>query len=469
LLLSLGSLKTQSQQGNNTADLLELNSNYIERKIHLNYEPHDSIDIQSDTELANVAVGGDGSFEDPFVLEGWEIETMDMWGIHITQTTKYFVIRNCRISSFDYSEAGIYVTSVGDSTVNITNNVCFNSMFGIWVEDSLNVIVEGNNCSFNYNGIYLDNTGVTIVQNNTCNYNSIGAGIALSDIDTSLIQNNTCNYNDRSGIDIFDPYLNSDIIENICVGNGENGLELIYGRYTDVLDNYFYDNQLEGIYLETSEDCVFAGNNFTNNQNYGIKATWMSDNNVIHHNYFYDNNLGGLSQAYDDSVGNVWYDTGTSEGNYWKNWYNGSYPIDGSAGKFDIYPLDLDAPIIEAVSDFDYIYGFTGNVIEWNVTDLSPDIYFVYKDFEEILSGSWNNSVPIIVDIDGLDVGTHIYQLFLLDGLGRSALDTVIVTVIPVINEYYRKVLVVFLIINSLIPISLLKHKKKIARNKELF
>jgi hypothetical protein len=129
----------------------------------------------------------------------------------------------------------------------------------------------------------------------------------------------------------------------------------------------------------------------------------------------------------------------------------------------------LDAPIIEAVSDFDYIYGFTGNVIEWNVTDLSPDIYFVYKDFEEILSGSWNNSVPIIVDIDGLDVGTHIYQLFLLDGLGRSALDTVIVTVIPVINEYYRKVLVVFLIINSLIPISLLKHKKKIARNKELF
>ncbi|MHA1954698.1 MAG: hypothetical protein ACW96U_12210 [Candidatus Heimdallarchaeaceae archaeon] len=129
----------------------------------------------------------------------------------------------------------------------------------------------------------------------------------------------------------------------------------------------------------------------------------------------------------------------------------------------------MDAPIIEAVSDFDYIYGFTGNVIEWNVTDLSPDIYFVYKDFEEILSGSWNNSVPIIVDIDGLDVGTHIYQLFLLDGLGRSALDTVIVTVIPVINEYYRKVLVVFLIINSLIPISLLKHKKKIARNKELF
>ena len=159
-------------------------------------------------------------------------------------------------------------------------------------------------------------------------------------------------------------------------------------------------------------------------------------------------------------MGNVWYDTVTSEGNYWKGWFNGSYPIDGPAGKFDIYPIDLDPPVIEVVPDFDYFFGSTGNKIQWNVTDLNPTIYFVYEDFVEIQSGSWVRDVPIIVDIDGLDVGTHIYQLFVLDVLGRSSLDTVYVTVLQVINEFSREILVATAVILFTISVYFLKRKK---------
>jgi parallel beta-helix repeat protein len=451
---------THSLSENSTSISITLNSDTFNKEMNLNYEPQQEIDIRSDSALASIAVFGDGSPEDPYVLEGWEIDAPATKGIYITQTTMCFVIRNCLIYSYD--DIAIHIENVGDSTVNITNNVCINSIYGIWVENSNNIIISGNNCSSNWYGMYLSYTGETIVQNNTCNFNS-QFGMVIDNSDTAYIQNNTCNYNaDGNGITAYDIFENSFVTENICVGNNEDGIELSFTRIgTNISYNFCKDNLIAGISLETASDCLITWNNLTKNTDYGIKAWGSSEDNKIHHNYFYENKLGGLSQAYDDSVGNVWYDVISSEGNYWKWWYNGSYPIDGTAGKFDLYPIDLDPPVIDTVPDFEYISGSTGNQLQWNVTDLNPSLYFVYEDFEEIESGTWTRDVPIVVDIDGLDIGTHVYQLFVLDGLGRSTLDTVIVTVIPVIKEFEREIIFASLMFFIIIYVRFYKKKIK--------
>jgi predicted phage tail protein len=83
---------------------------------------------------------------------------------------------------------------------------------------------------------------------------------------------------------------------------------------------------------------------------YAIYIGSGSTGNTIHHNDFYQNNgagkgVNGNCQAYDSGGGNHWYNNTTQKGNYWSNWDgNGwgtpnAYPIDGSAGASDWYPL----------------------------------------------------------------------------------------------------------------------------------
>ena len=438
---------------------VEFDSNPQEDLIHLNYEDYYPIEIWDDGELEHESSSGDGSAEDPYILGGWNITVNDAFGIFIHDTTKFFVIQNCWIKG---TTIAIQIEDVGVGTANITNNVCIDGFIGILVMNSLNVNVSNNICNFNdHAGIALDNTGKSFVINNTCNFN-VDAGIGISQVVESSIINNTCNYNsDGPGITVYDCDWYTDFIDNKCIGNNENGMEIMAGRYSNILNNSCYDNQQLGIYFESQWDSVITGNNLTNNNLYGITMMSGSNTNKIHHNYFYYNNLGGTSQANDDSSGNVWYDTGTSEGNYWKNWYNGSYPIDGTAGKIDIYPLDLDPPVIDRVVDIEYIYNSTGNLIQWNITDLNPSMYFVYRDLEEILSGSWVNYIPIIVDIDGLSVGTYIYQLFVIDGKGRSSLDSVKVTVVAIIKEFNIESLKIIYLLTLIIPIYLFKRKRK--------
>ena len=48
------------------------------------------------------------------------------------------------------------------------------------------------------------------------------------------------------------------------------------------------------------------------------------------------------------------------------------------------------------------------------------------------MSGAWNSTIEnITVSVDGLSVGTHIFELRVVDTSGNSATHTVVVTVRP--------------------------------------
>jgi parallel beta-helix repeat protein len=321
--------------------------------IRRSYTTHLPIEVADDTELANIATGGDGSGGNPYIIEGWNITTTTSNGIYIHDTTKNFIIRNCWINaSLNYH--GIYIYNIGTNTANISNNVCINNFHGIFIHLASNTIVTNNIVNNNsFHGIFCLSTSEIFLKNNTCNYNINYDGIRL--------------------------YASScEAINNTCIGNGENGIFLSYD-YSEAYDNFCYDNNNDGIEVSGNE-CIVARNNLTSNQDYGVRiSTGSATLNSIYNNYFIDNNLGGTSQGFDEGTSNSWTHV-SLRGNLWNDWTGGNYLIDGVAAAFDSFPLDFDTPTISQLEDIYYELNSTGNYIEWEAFDYAPDTYEIYLD-----------------------------------------------------------------------------------------
>lgn len=370
--------------------------------IDFSYVNHAPLDISGDTELNDSAVSGEGTLNNPYILEGWNITSTTNSGISITGTTKYFVIRNCWIKTPSYY--GINITNVGDSTVNITNNICIE-------------------CS---RGIYLTNTPNSIITNNYCSY-SADIGIVITTIHLTYLQNNTCNFNTHVGIYLEESHM-SVIMENTLIGNGIAGIYLYCSSELEIYDNTILNTTDTGIYFNSCGYSKITWNKIINSGDYGLFVSQMSYENVIHHNYFEDNYGIGYTQAYDDD-GNTWYETATNEGNQWSEWDGiDGYHIDGLSSSTDHYPIDY--PLLKEKSDIYYELGSTGNSFEWIARDFDPENYEIYKNYELFESGSWQCDVPIIIDINGLNVGIYVYQIIIFDQLGNHAFDTVLVNVV---------------------------------------
>ncbi|MCE7748970.1 MAG: hypothetical protein GPJ51_11270 [Candidatus Heimdallarchaeota archaeon] len=304
-ILIVGIITFSSMRVNSTTDSYD-------PKSYTSYIPHDYINISYDG--AFEVFPGTGTEGDPYIIEGYEIiPTSSVYGITVTGTTKYFVIRNCYI---DAEFRGINIDVIAAGTATIINNTIYDSGIGIYLYYAYNSTVTNNTCTDNSSGMVFEYSPGSTATNNTCNDGS--SGIKIISSTNSIVVNNTCSSNSFKGI-----YLElsdgSTITNNNCSNNG-----------------------WEGIYLEDTDDCIITYNLLKENGNYGVYLlpdAYDSYNNRIHHNNFVDNNLGGTSQASDDCSYNFWYDTMTNEGNYWNDWVSGTYAIDGSAGAIDLYPL----------------------------------------------------------------------------------------------------------------------------------
>lgn len=95
------------------------------------------------------------------------------------------------------------------------------------------------------------------------------------------------------------------------------------------------------------------------------------------------------------------------------------------------YPAPNPAPVVSAIDDISYVVGTTGNEIVWEVSDDDPLTFVVMKDLEvlPISTGFWNGS-DIVVNIDGLPVGTYNYTLALMDFSANLVMDSVTVNVV---------------------------------------
>jgi PKD repeat protein len=74
------------------------------------YTQHDAIFVDGNKEFTSEkgVIGGNGTKDDPYIIEGLEISynEEETFNIKIANTTDYFVIRNCRLESTSYGTAG---------------------------------------------------------------------------------------------------------------------------------------------------------------------------------------------------------------------------------------------------------------------------------------------------------------------------------------------------------------------------
>ncbi|MCK5150915.1 MAG: hypothetical protein KAQ65_03700, partial [Candidatus Thorarchaeota archaeon] len=97
----------------------------------------------------------------------------------------------------------------------------------------------------------------------------------------------------------------------------------------------------------------------------------------------------------------------------------------------DVFVLDTTAPTVSHPSDLEINFGFSNIIILWDVYDLRPDTFELFRDGTLVASGILDNDVNITHTIPStLASGTYEYTLIVEDISGNTRTDTVMVYVL---------------------------------------
>ncbi len=282
------------------------------------YTEHEPIQINNDTELNQTALdegwNGTGSEEDPYIIEGYDIDGDDYgYALYIGNTTDHFVVRDCYLHDADDSDSNDYWEEAGLQLYNITNgsiknnDVSSNDLYGLYLEESNDITIFNNTVSSNYyeDGIYFTNSDNNIVENNTVSSNG-DYGLYFRYSIGNILRNNTVSDNGYAGVDLY--YSDGTILENNTVSSNSN----------------------QGIYLYSSDDTVLENNTVSDNSDYGISLRYSEG--IILKNTVLTNDgilIEGSSQSYWTTLDIDL--TNTVNGKpvrLWKNRTSGTVPTD---------------------------------------------------------------------------------------------------------------------------------------------
>ncbi len=119
------------------------------------WAPRGPVYIYGDDQFTweNGVVKGSGTADDPYVIEGWVIDTQGFdYGIFIDGTRAHFVIRNCQIK-FPMERAGIMLSNVRNG--RIENCSIYGGRIGIHLLVASDVVITKNAIGFCDAGIVL--------------------------------------------------------------------------------------------------------------------------------------------------------------------------------------------------------------------------------------------------------------------------------------------------------------------------
>ncbi len=287
--------------GSNDSFPLALNPVHDGEKIHIDDTSVSAPNWSTTAKMVSWCTGS-GSYSDPYLLEGLEIDGGGDYVscILIGNSSVYFTIQSCKLYNsrsglIDNLDAGIKLSYTNNGT--ITNNNCSNNGNGIILDtDCDNNTISGNTVNNNYRlygiGLYNgcnDNT----ISGNTANENEDYGIWLYAFCDDNTISGNTVNNNTKYGI-----YLYENCDRNNVSGNTAN------------------NNSEYGIYLNTDcDDNTIWANIIANNTQYGVVILSSSLRNLFYQNAFIGNTLH--AQDGTNTGDNYW--NKTLIGNYWDN------------------------------------------------------------------------------------------------------------------------------------------------------
>ena len=396
MLVAIGGEKTDMNQGidkeNEISTSLSLDGDYEER------EP---IEISNNTDFAEQADEndwlGDGTEDDPYIVEGYKIDGGEDEAILIEDVDVHFKIRENLIE--------------GDHD-------------GLRLRNTENGIIEKNYVRdisgyYTSSGIMIHGSEGIIIQNNIIT-NSRYHGIGLSGCLNVTIRNNSLEGN-RGGITLLTS--NKNTIKNNTVYNGSTGLKFHMANHNTAVRNYFLNNEHHGIdvYASVENDVI---QNIIYNNEYGFNiavepGSTASRDNMIYGNDFIENDQQAVNRG-----DNYYHDETESMGNYWSDYeekypdaekdngvWDTPYEDDEEDGFVDEYPLvDPGVPYISIE------YPEDGAVIEYK--ELTIDWMGRYRYEEELEyevrldDGEWEQvGEETEYDIEFSQSGSHTFEV----------------------------------------------------------
>ncbi|MFW9800984.1 MAG: nitrous oxide reductase family maturation protein NosD, partial [Candidatus Thorarchaeota archaeon] len=426
--------------------------------------PHAPIRILSNNDFKTQGWAGEGTEEDPYVIEGLLIKSKEV-GIYVYKADVYFVIRNCVVTSDDdaYGAAGVFFEKVLHGSVEgcnisretygirtlrslectVSDNTVTQSKKGIFFDKAYNSSATRNTVSSCQYGIYSLKSNIVTAKENDISEASIGI-LAEETYESYLIENTI--YDSDWGVYLYSCG-NTEIESNIISG-GQVGLDIEYSSRCTVLQNDIHHNGY-GIYSYSSTDCSITMNHIHANSIAGayigashmLQITWNtiernpgvgvhlkdSTSCLVFANEIGWNSKGNAKDSFRSATvsPNMW-DNGVDMGNGWSDYVFGStYAIAGDVGSEDTYPSAILAVV--GPGTFEQAVGEIG-LVTWKASAIWPDYYEIRLEGVLIDSGDWDGR-NVMVELTGLGIGTHLCSLFLNTTSGRSTTDVVRVVV----------------------------------------
>ncbi|MHA2299172.1 MAG: DUF7948 domain-containing protein [Candidatus Hodarchaeales archaeon] len=95
----------------------------------------------------------------------------------------------------------------------------------------------------------------------------------------------------------------------------------------------------------------------------------------------------------------------------------------------DLAPLISSAP-----ANLTYTVNTIGHNLSWVVTDNAPNNYTVERDGSPVASGAWASGIPVVIDVDGLGIGSYNYTVVFTDSNGYITSSQIWVTVLDIFS-----------------------------------
>jgi parallel beta-helix repeat protein len=280
---------------------------------HAALNSHASIYINGNDNFitGNGVVGGSGTENDPYIIENWHINASSANGVKITNTTTYFVIRNCLVDN-GKNYYGIYLDNVVNGKVE--NCKIENNVMGVLLLYSNNNTILGNNIENNHPGIALRYSGFNTISGNTIRYNSSGIDLGQGS-NNNIISNNIAENNEYDGIVFY--YAENNLISSNILQNNSNGIFLSWYTRFNLISSNILQNNSNGIDI--------------------YHTSWYhTEYNLIYHNNFVNNGTQACNYGT-----NYWDNGYPSGGNYWSDYTGTDYRrgenqnVSGSDGIWD--------------------------------------------------------------------------------------------------------------------------------------
>ncbi|MHA1686541.1 MAG: NosD domain-containing protein [Candidatus Heimdallarchaeaceae archaeon] len=212
--------------------------------LYVDADAHSPIVIHSDSDFALLGFAGDGTVNNPYQISNLEIDAGSDIAIDIRNTTKYFIISDCILSSYSYA---IYLFNISAGTAKIEDNQLTSYSAAIMLEKADETLVQGNTFQYGNDAIHIKGSFSVTVKTNSISH--LGTAICLENAQNCIVEDNTivgCHTGVKSTLSINTAISNNDI---------QGGIEGIRATSTiniSIQSNSFSSN-IYGIRISSSE------------------------------------------------------------------------------------------------------------------------------------------------------------------------------------------------------------------------